>query len=240
MAFQPPPKSLHQLTGVPFADAKDFAAAAKAKYDAFDRTGTHDPNKCKALLVFPDDSAVFWSSKMAVDADGPAAPGPGRRNGKELDPANGLLKTSYSFPQGGFLPSETIPYIVLPLNAPGGRKPFDPLVAIGDMAIVIFGDKITAAICGDLGPDKKIGEGSIRVHEALMQHGAADPCATRDGNGFCKRIHDASVEEDVLFFVFPGSAFTDADNLTLQDVESRIKERAFGLYNKLRGVGGNA
>ena len=38
---------------------------------------------------------------------------------------------------------------------------------MGDMAVVIYKDKLTAAICGDVGPKKKIGEGSIRLHEAL-------------------------------------------------------------------------
>src|ERR1700761_1662846 len=103
MAFQPPPRSRQQVSGVPFAAAKNFAPAAKSKFDAFDRTGTHDPNTCKALLVFPNDAAVFWSSKMAVDADGPAAPGAGRRNGKQLDPADGRLGTSFTFPRGGSL-----------------------------------------------------------------------------------------------------------------------------------------
>lgn len=49
MPFQPPPASSRQLAGVPFANAVDFAAEAKARYDAFDRRpGNRDPSKCKA------------------------------------------------------------------------------------------------------------------------------------------------------------------------------------------------
>jgi hypothetical protein len=94
----------------------------------------------------------------------------------------------------------------------------------------MFKDKITAAICGDLGPTKKIGEGSIRLHEALHPP-APDPCSLRNPDGGCKRILNASIEEDVLFFVFPDSGF--GDDLTPTNLEPRVKERAFSLFNRL-------
>ena len=132
----------------------DFAADAKARYDEFDdRPNNRDPSKCKALLAFPGDGgtirAVFWSAKMSIDADGPAA-GTGHKNGKDLDP-DGQNVTSFRFSNGKSLPAEAVPYIVLPENE-AKKGPFDPAVAIGDVAIVIFKDMITAAICGDLGP----------------------------------------------------------------------------------------
>jgi Fungal chitosanase of glycosyl hydrolase group 75 len=228
MAFTPPPASAGQCKGVPFEDAKNVAAENKAAFDAFDKTpmGKNDPSKCKALLAFPDKAVIFWSSKMAIDADGPAA-GPGRRPGSELDPGPGQDDTKLHFSNGNGLPSETIPYIVLP----GGSFRSNTGLAFGDVAVVIFKDKITAAICGDLGPAKKIGEGSIRVHEALHPP-ALDPCIRGD-NGFCRRIHNVSIDADVLFFVFQDSAL---DNLNAASLEGRIKERAFFLYNKLRGV----
>jgi hypothetical protein len=235
MPFQPPPASSRQVAGVPFASAVDFAAEAKARYDAFDRRpGNRDPSKCKALLAFPGTGgrirAVFWSSKMAIDADGPAA-GPGHKTGRQLDPT-GQNSTTFHFSDGKSLPAEAVPYIVLPLNK-AKNGPFDPTVAIGDMAIVIFKDMITAAICGDLGPVAKIGEASIRVHEAL-QPACPDPC-TRDSNGFCRKARNSSVGQDVLYFVFPGSAFA-AGELTLDNITTKVKERAFALYNALRGA----
>jgi hypothetical protein len=228
MAFKPPPASAGQCNGVPFEDAENVAADNKAAFDAFDKTpkGKNDPSKCKALLAFPDNAAIFWSSKMAIDADGPAA-GPGRRSGSELDPGPGQDDTTLHFSNGKGLPSETIPYIVLP----GGSFRSNTGLAFGDVAVVIFKDKITAAICGDLGPKMKIGEGSIRVHEALHPP-APDPCIRGD-DGFCRRIHNVSIDEDVLFFVFANSAL---DDLNAASLEGRIKERAFSLYNKLRGV----
>ena len=237
MVFRPPPASRRQVAGVPFDTAVDFAVEAKRRYDQFDRTpGNRDPSKCKALLAFPGNGAeiraVFWSAKMSIDADGPAA-GPRQKKGTDLDPS-GQNVTSFLFskrpPKG--LPAEAVPYIVLPQNE-AENGPFDPKVAIGDVAIVIFKDMITAAICGDLGPVKKIGEASIRVHEAL-QPACPDPCR-RDQNGFCSKVRNSSVEEDVLYFVFPGSAFADGE-LTLDNITTKVKERAFTLYNVLRGT----
>ena len=235
MPFQPPPASSRQVSGVPFDTAVDFAPAAKQRYDHFDQQpNNRDPSKCKALLAFPGDAgairAVFWSAKMAIDADGPAA-GPGHKKGTELDPT-GQNATTFHFSDGTSLPAEAVPYIVLPENQQK-NGPFDPAVKIGDVAIVIYKDMITAAICGDIGPLNKIGEASIRVHESL-QPACPDPCK-RDANGFCASARDASVEQDVLYFVFPGSGFA-AGELTLDNITTMVKERAFTLYNQLRGA----
>jgi hypothetical protein len=97
MSFTPPPKSADLVKGIPFETATDTAVDAKRRYDQYDQSGTKDPNCCKALLQFPNGGAVFWSSKMAIDADGPAA-GPGRLNGKQLDPGSGHNNTSFQLP----------------------------------------------------------------------------------------------------------------------------------------------
>src|SRR6516162_6823264 len=233
-SFNPPSASAAQCSGVPFADAVDVAQDNKEIFDDFDRTkAKNDPSKCKAILKFPDGT-IFWSSKMAIDADGPAA-GPNRLPGSKLDLDSGQDDTSLHFPGSGKgLPSELIPYIVLP-GPPGGSGSFckNTGLSLGDVATVVFKDKVTAAICGDIGPSKKIGEGSIRLHEALHPP-APDPCSLRQPDGSCKRILNASIEEDVLFFVFPKSAF--GSDLNAQNLEAKIKERAYALYNTLRGI----
>ena len=240
MNFTPPSASRDQLTGVPFdsAEASEVEIAAKERYDAFDTPGNRDKNRCKALFHFADGT-VFWSSKMGIDADGPAAPGdPRRRTGEQMDPDSGQNGTSFHLPRGqGDLPSEVVPYIVLPMNE-AKKGPFHPDLRLGDVAVVIYKGQKTAAICGDIGPLKKIGEGSICLHEQLGP-AAPDPCQNRraPGTGFCLRIHDSSLEEDVLFFVFPNSAF--GEDLTLDDLtgtDNRLRDRAFGLYDRLRGV----
>jgi len=166
---------------------------------------------------------------MAIDADGPAA-GPGRLSGSQLDPSNGegQDKTAYHFPEGGpFLASEVVPYVVLP----GGAFREQTALALGDVVMVIFGDKAAGAIAGDIGPAKKIGEGSIRLHE-LLHPPAPDPCARRDANGFCQRIRGASIGEDVLFFAFPGSAV--ASGIDQSNAESLAGARAAELFAALK------
>ena len=235
MSFTPPSKSEGFVKGINFDDATDTAVAAKKRYDQFDKTGTKDPNLCKALLQFPNHGAVFWSSKMAVDADGPAA-GPGMKNGKELDPASGRLGTSFHLtPNGGFLPSEAIRYVVLPEDMHDNKKPFHPDLSLGDVAVVIYKDKITTAICGDMGPVVKIGEGSIATHVGL-KGAAPDPCRRDKPDGPCRVIHDSSIEQDVLFFVFPHSASLLGGELTIGNLNDKVEVIAKNLFEKLGGT----
>jgi Fungal chitosanase of glycosyl hydrolase group 75 len=203
---------------------------------------------------------------MAIDTDGPAA-GPGRKNGYDLDyrqhsdgtrGSDGQNETTLLFAKEAkrlgsrYLPSETIPYIVLPkLNADKhDGHTFDPLVAIGDLAVVVFKEKIAAAICAERGPWRKIGEASIRLLEMLYQpadsahNPCPDPCEKRDPhNGFGLTARNNSVGKDVLYFVFPGSRFlpttdnppTLPEYVTYETIESMVTERAFNLFNQLCG-----
>ena len=153
---------------------------------------------------------------MPAAAGGPS-PVPGRPQGSQVACACGQDDTTFHFTDtGAGLPSESVPYIVLPLGT--FRK--NTGLAIGDLAVVIYKDKITAAICGDLGPAKKIGEGSIRLHESLHPP-APDPCSLRQADGSCKRILNASITEDVLFFVFPGTEF--GAELSMENFEAKVK-----------------
>ena len=225
--FTAPPASAATLSGLDFSLAVPVASSSKATFDAFDREGgRNDPSRCKAILRFPG-GAIFWSSKLAIDADGIAA-GPGHRCGTQLDPLDGQNDTSFHFPNGAALSSERHPYIVLPLGVFRAATG----LALGDLAVVVYRNLLTAAICGDLGPTHKIGEGSIRLHEALHPP-APDPCAVRNPDGSCRRIHDVSIEEDVLFLVFPGSAIAAA--LTPANAEMLIKTRAYALFSQLHG-----
>ena len=73
MSFEPPSASSAVWQGLDFGLAIPVASDCKAAFDAADeQPHNQDPSRCKALLRFPDGT-VFWSSKMAIDADGPAA-----------------------------------------------------------------------------------------------------------------------------------------------------------------------
>ncbi len=49
------------------------------------------------------------------------------------------------------------------------------------------------------------------------------------------RITDCSIEQDVLFFVFPGSAF-GAGEFTMANLNVKVNERTLALFNKFRGT----
>ena len=227
MSFNLPTASQGLLQGIDFQTASVIAPDLKAAFDADDRRpGNQDRNLCKALLRFPS-GAIFWSLKMAIDADGPAA-GPGRLSGTELDPDSGQDGTAYSFPEvPGGISSEAVPYVVVP----GGTFRTETGLALGDVVMVIFGDKAAGAVIGDVGPQHKIGEGSNRLHE-LLHPPAHDPCSQRDANGFCQRVRNASIGEDVLFFAFPGSA--TASGINQFNAQALLQSRAAEL---LRGLG---
>ena len=231
MPYTPPAGSLVHLKGVPFEDAEEIATEFKKKFDDFDETedGQDDPSLCRAILRFPDDT-VFWDAKMAICADGPANPASGL-DGEDLDPGNGVDETAYNYPgTQQSLIAELVSYIVMPKAGFAAATG----IAKGDVAIVIYKDKIAAAVLGEVGPAAKIGEGSIRLHE-MLHPPAKDPCIQRHPTKrFCKRVRNESIPERVLYFVFPGTKF--GKELRPATIESLVSGRAFERYNQLRGI----
>ena len=62
-----------------------------------------------------------------------------------------------------FLIGATDPFIVVPGTFTHGPDP----VKVGDYALVVFGDAIYPAIVGDVGPNDKVGEASLRIAKEL-------------------------------------------------------------------------
>lgn len=62
-----------------------------------------------------------------------------------------------------FLIGATDPFIVVPGAFMHGRDPVKP----GDYALVVFGDSIYPAIVGDIGPNDKVGEASLRIAKEI-------------------------------------------------------------------------
>jgi hypothetical protein len=106
-----------------------------------------------------------------------------------------------------------IPYVVLPKNG----FETEARVAILDLGIAIYKDRICSVIFCDRGPSNKIGELSIRAHEVLGH----DPWA----NSSHTRIKNSSIEEGVLYFIFPGSKITHPV-LSQDNVNELIVQRA--------------
>ena len=81
--------------------------------------------------------------------------------------AKHLPSTIAGLQKQSFLIAREDPFIVLPLSMRPyvDHHPHTP--RMGDYAVVIYKDKLYPAICGDYGPQTKIGEGSLRLAKAL-------------------------------------------------------------------------
>ncbi len=102
-----------------------------------------------------------------------------------------------------FLIAATDPYIVLPgifaRAKDGGR--------VGDHAVVIAGDRILPAIVGDVGPDDKVGEASLRIAKEI------NALATPNN----RPVSDLKV----TYLIFPGTAETPFGPPDLEKLQAR-------------------
>jgi len=117
-----------------------------------------------------------------------------------------------------FLIAEYDPFIVVPVNILAAHSdPFAP--AIGDYALVIYGDKVLPAIVGDGGPSYKVGEASLRIAKELSSR------ATPNN----RPVSDLKV----TYLIFPGTK--DADRGPPDYDAWRAK--CEGLMKEMGGIG---
>ena len=177
----------------------------------------------RILLKLPGGQ-IYIEADMDIDADGsPRA--------LEIDPGNGQLTTSLQFPgvsgQAKNVDAEKVPYFVLPGNRSHPEQSFFRRmgIRIGDVAAVIFKDKVSYAIFADVGPQDKMGEGSI----ALAQSLGHNPFKIVNG----KPIVKFSIPKDVIYIVFPQSRFSP---LTPETVVEKTRQAGKQLFI---AIGGN-
>jgi hypothetical protein len=168
------------------------------------------------------EGPIYVEADMDIDADGSS-------NAKTIDPGNGQLQTSLTYRgvtgQARFVDAETVPYFVLPANRDPAKRFFTQMgIQLGDVAAVVFRDKVEYAIFADVGPATKIGEGSIKLAQSLGH----DPFIVRNG----KRIVGRSIPKDVIFIVFPGSR---DPSITPASVVEKTRSKGKELFRKLGG-----
>lgn len=165
---------------------------------------------------------IYIEADMDIDADGsPRA--------KEIDPGNGQLETALQFPGGSGqarnVDAEKVPYFVLPGARPSSQSFFSRMgIKKGDVAAVIFKNKIEYAIFADVGPSNKMGEGSI----ALAQSLGHNPFKIVGG----KPIVKFGIPKDVIYLIFPQSRFTP---LTPSTVVEKARQVGRQLFKNLGG-----
>jgi hypothetical protein len=135
---------------------------------------------------------LFYESKLDLDTDGSVFSaqdvGP---NGEQW----GQMTTSAKDVDGHSLDADLINYFVLP----GGFYAAHG-ITIGDIGVVIYGARKVYACFGDVGPQHKLGEGSISLHRELGHETIVNRNAAAGGT-----LVNSGISSGVITIVFPGS-----------------------------------
>ncbi|MCF7733847.1 MAG: glycoside hydrolase family 75 protein, partial [Akkermansiaceae bacterium] len=209
--YAPPASAAKFISAINLVSAKPFTPGEQIK-------------GLKQLRILANN-VVFLDTDLATDADGsPRA--------KKIDPC-GHLATAYNIPgqtgQARFPNAETIPYIVLPgCNKPTKRPKENYLyrrlgLQLGDIAAVIWGDRIEFALFADVSANDQIGEGSIALVESL---------GFNPWNAAKTQIVSGIPGPGVLTFVFPGSRIR---GITPQNAAGEIRRRGAELFRSIGG-----
>lgn len=165
-------------------------------------------------LLMLANGVLYIHSDLDTDADGsPRA--------VQIDPW-GQLQTSYAFPkltgQEQYVDAEKVPFFVLP----GGFYQ-EYGIALGDLGVLIYKDKVVYGFFADVGPKKKIGEASVKAVE-LLGHNPWNKAHTTIVSG---------IDKDVVLLVFPGTALP---GLTPANVVEKVEAKAKELFGAIGGV----
>jgi hypothetical protein len=114
-----------------------------------------------------------------------------------------------------FLVGATDPFIVVPGAFTHGSDPVKP----GDYALVIFGDSIYPAIVGDIGPNDKVGEASLRIAKEI--------------NILSTPYNRPVSELKATYLIFPGTADKPVGPPDLEKLQARCEM----LVKEIGGTG---
>lgn len=138
------------------------AADVLARLGACTRIGgdyAKDVGAISNIPVCQTSNVVWWTADMDIDCDG------GRGAICMADP-DYLPDTSAVDSSGNPLDASTLPFIVIPLASTRFRYA-DYGIRAGQIALVLYGDRMVFGIFGDAGPAAIIGEASFAMAEAL-------------------------------------------------------------------------
>jgi len=108
---------------------------------------------------------------------------------RELRSAISALRDEVaSMKKSSFLIGATDPYIVVAGSFARGKD----AVKVGDYALVIFADGVYPAIVGDIGPNDRVGEASLRIAKQI--------------NGLSTAYNRPVSDLKVTYLIFPGTA----------------------------------
>jgi hypothetical protein len=121
---------------------------------------------------------------------------------------------TFTLKKFSFLIGAVDPFIVVPGSFARGRD----AVKIGDYAVVVFGEAIYPVLVGDIGPNDRIGEASLRIAKEI------NPVATP----YSRPVSDLKV----TYLVFPGTAETPFGPPALDKIQAHCEK----LVNEIGGA----
>ncbi len=137
--------------------------------------------------------AGFEAKLRVMEVERDTQANSGERDRQVRDAIGNLRYEIGQVKKNSFLVAELDPYIVLPgFMLAQTSDPFAP--KLGDFCVVIFKDQLYPAIFGDVGPNDKIGEASLRLGREINAAASANISPVTDLK--------------VSYLVFPGSALT--------------------------------
>jgi hypothetical protein len=142
--------------------------------------------------------------KHAEDEYALATTAPGRK--RDLRNAIAQLRAEVgTLKKYSFLIGATDPFIVVPGAFTHGGDP----VKLGDCALVVFGDAIYPAIVGDVGPNDKAGEASLRIAKQI--------------NALSTPYNRPVSELKVTYIIFPATADKSVGPPDLEKLQARCE-----------------
>ena len=171
-SYQPPQASLSRLGAI----SRQLERATVVRQH-FDHGGDY-------IFTLPGGQ-LYFEGPLELDTDG--------SHFYSQDPT-GQRDTSLHDAHDRPVDANTVPYFVLPCH--GFCDKFG--IRLGDIAAVIYKNKVEFAVFADCGPAHKLGEGSIALHRALghetITHGT---------------LRNEGIDNGVITIVFPGSGKQD-------------------------------
>lgn len=254
--YAPPLASLETLSDVPFRNGVAIDESLRLAFAECDRSDrfrgapvgegacADEPNDLAALVRLPS-GAVYMEAHLGLDLSGSHAACSGTPSAQcapffDFPDAPGAAYDALGERWRELFPaSDTTPLISIPMRAPVDGPASNRIaearafaeatgLAIGDVGVVVYRDRIVPVMISDGAPRHRALSGSLALFEAL----GVSRCRRRapEEPELCADPKPYGLGAPVVVILFPGSALEDPKPETL---DARIASEALRRFEKL-------